>query len=264
MSLSERIRAHRKKCGLSQEGLAERMGISRQAVTKWESGQSAPSTEHLFRLAEIFGTTVDLLLDAGEREAASTVEQLDPSREPEGAKGEARGARRKRNALLAAAVAAGWLMVYLLGRAFGTAPGQYSAMGWLLGMDPKQLSYLYGWLLHNHLFWMAMALSVLPALLGKYRFSLTTLVGFAAGLLLGELAGENPAGAPYGFGHYGWAIWGGIFLLSVVMGIVLEWLTKKGYGPRSKGLRLWGAAFLLGMAAVVILVRLGMPQSFGN
>ena len=61
-TLGQRIREHRRRAGLSQEALARRMDVSRQAVTKWESGQSAPSTENLFRLAELFGTTVDLLL----------------------------------------------------------------------------------------------------------------------------------------------------------------------------------------------------------
>lgn len=66
MSLGKRIKEQRKKCGLSQEKVAELVGVSRQAVTKWEVGQSAPSTENLFRLAEIFGTTVDILLDSEE------------------------------------------------------------------------------------------------------------------------------------------------------------------------------------------------------
>ena len=61
-TLGQRIKEHRRRAGLSQEALARRMDVSRQAVTKWESGQSAPSTENLFRLAELFGTTVDLLL----------------------------------------------------------------------------------------------------------------------------------------------------------------------------------------------------------
>lgn len=63
MTLGERIKNQRSRAGLSQERVAELVGVSRQSVTKWESGQSAPSTENLFRLAEIFGTTVDLLLD---------------------------------------------------------------------------------------------------------------------------------------------------------------------------------------------------------
>ena len=62
MELSERIKALRQKHGLSQEKLAEQVGVSRQAVAKWEAGQSAPSTDNLFRLAEVFDTTVDLLL----------------------------------------------------------------------------------------------------------------------------------------------------------------------------------------------------------
>lgn len=61
-TLGQRIKEHRRRAGMSQEALARRMDVSRQAVTKWESGQSAPSTENLFRLAELFGTTVDLLL----------------------------------------------------------------------------------------------------------------------------------------------------------------------------------------------------------
>ena len=63
VTLGERIKNQRTRAGLSQERVAELVGVSRQSVTKWESGQSAPSTENLFRLAEIFGTTVDMLLD---------------------------------------------------------------------------------------------------------------------------------------------------------------------------------------------------------
>lgn len=62
MTLGEKIKACRQQAGMSQEKVAELVGISRQAVTKWETNQSAPSTENLFKLAEIFGTTVDLLL----------------------------------------------------------------------------------------------------------------------------------------------------------------------------------------------------------
>ena len=47
-----------------------------------------------------------------------------------------------------------------------------------------------------------------------------TLVGFAAGLLAGMLFGPNPEGAAYGNSHYGWAIWGAVYLISVVVGIL--------------------------------------------
>ncbi|GEM_PF-3133905 len=75
MSLGERIKEQRKKSGLSQERVAELVGVSRQSVTKWESGQSAPSTENLFKLAEIFGTTVDMLLDIPDEKNSQSTDQ---------------------------------------------------------------------------------------------------------------------------------------------------------------------------------------------
>ena len=76
MSLGERIKEQRKKSGLSQEKVAEFVGVSRQAVTKGETGQSAPSTENPFKLAEIFGTTVNMLLASDEDEKSSPAEQI--------------------------------------------------------------------------------------------------------------------------------------------------------------------------------------------
>jgi transcriptional regulator with XRE-family HTH domain len=53
MTLSEKIKEERNKMGYSQEKIAELVGVSRQAVTKWESGQSVPSMENLIALAGI-------------------------------------------------------------------------------------------------------------------------------------------------------------------------------------------------------------------
>ena len=70
MSLGEQIRAQRRKKGLSQERLPEMTGVSRQAVTKWEAGQTLPSTENLFRLADIFDVSVDVLVGTSVKQAA--------------------------------------------------------------------------------------------------------------------------------------------------------------------------------------------------
>jgi len=75
VTLGERIKNQRTRAGLSQERVAELVGVSRQSVTKWESGQSAPSTENLFRLAEIFGTTVDMLLDIPDEKNSKSTDQ---------------------------------------------------------------------------------------------------------------------------------------------------------------------------------------------
>ena len=62
MKLSEKILYYRKKAGLSQEELAGRVGVSRQAVSKWELGDAAPEVDKLRALAREFGVTVDELI----------------------------------------------------------------------------------------------------------------------------------------------------------------------------------------------------------
>lgn len=62
MTLGERIQYYRKKMGMSQETLAERLGVSRQAVSKWELNDSAPELDKLLAMADLFGCTVDDLL----------------------------------------------------------------------------------------------------------------------------------------------------------------------------------------------------------
>ncbi len=61
-TLGKRIVSHRKRMGLTQDQLAEKLGITAQAVSKWENDQSCPDITMLPRLAEIFGTTSDALL----------------------------------------------------------------------------------------------------------------------------------------------------------------------------------------------------------
>ena len=66
MTLGERIAQLRREAGLSQEGLAERMGVSRQAVSKWENGSSEPSTANLLALAKLYGVDLGALLEGVE------------------------------------------------------------------------------------------------------------------------------------------------------------------------------------------------------
>ena len=59
---AERLAELRKAKGLSQEELAERLNVSRQAVSKWERAESSPDTDNLIELAKIYGLTVDELI----------------------------------------------------------------------------------------------------------------------------------------------------------------------------------------------------------
>ena len=62
MQLSENITQLRKAMGLSQEQLAEQLNVSRQSVSKWETGQSAPELDKLILLSQFFGVSTDELL----------------------------------------------------------------------------------------------------------------------------------------------------------------------------------------------------------
>ncbi len=61
MTIGERISAKRKQKGYSQEYVAERLNVSRQAVSKWETDATAPDTHHLIALAELLDTEVSYL-----------------------------------------------------------------------------------------------------------------------------------------------------------------------------------------------------------
>ncbi|MBQ4607271.1 MAG: helix-turn-helix transcriptional regulator, partial [Clostridia bacterium] len=80
MKLSEKIYYCRKKAGLSQDALAERMDVSRQAISKWENGEAVPETGKLPGLAKVFGVTIDWLLSEEEpvrEEVRNTPEEDD-------------------------------------------------------------------------------------------------------------------------------------------------------------------------------------------
>lgn len=68
MLLSEKIAAQRKNAGFSQEELANKIGVSRQAVSKWESGTSTPDLEKILALADLYEVTVDYLLREDQEE----------------------------------------------------------------------------------------------------------------------------------------------------------------------------------------------------
>ena len=68
MTLSEKLQNLRRAAGLSQEALAEQLGVTRQAVSKWETGEGKPDIDNLLPLAKLLHTTVDYLLDDSAQE----------------------------------------------------------------------------------------------------------------------------------------------------------------------------------------------------
>lgn len=65
MTLGEKIQLLRKQRGLSQDGLAERLSVSRQAISKWELGDSLPDTSNVIQMSKVFEVSLDYLLNNG-------------------------------------------------------------------------------------------------------------------------------------------------------------------------------------------------------
>ena len=85
-TLGKRIVAHRKRLGLTQDRLAELVGVTAQAVSKWENDQSCPDITMLPKLAEVFGVSTDELLGIGKQEVhiAEVVTEEKDTEEPNG------------------------------------------------------------------------------------------------------------------------------------------------------------------------------------
>ena len=78
IEIANRLLQYRKRMGLSQEELAEKIGVSRQAVSKWERAEAAPDTDNLIELSKIYGVTLDEML-CGKKEEAQEKAPEDPS-----------------------------------------------------------------------------------------------------------------------------------------------------------------------------------------
>ena len=75
MALSEKLYELRKKSGLSQEQLAEQLDVSRQAISKWESGKAVPESNTLISISKFFNVTLDYLM----KEDAPAASETEPA-----------------------------------------------------------------------------------------------------------------------------------------------------------------------------------------
>ena len=107
MKLSEKILLLRRQQGLSQEEVAEKLGISRQSISRWELGTALPDASNLLQLSRLFSVSADFLLNDEWEDAAISPASLER--------------KRKRRRLCALAVAAlgavGQFTIYLFSRA---------------------------------------------------------------------------------------------------------------------------------------------------
>lgn len=112
MTLGEKLTQARKAAGLTQADAAAKLNVSRQAVSRWESGQSKPSTEKLLALGGLYGISIDQLLNTGNVEAPA-VETVSAPPEVEPREAVIPEKRRTRAWLKYAAAALCWALLML-------------------------------------------------------------------------------------------------------------------------------------------------------
>ena len=78
MNIANRIQWLRKQKGFSQEELADKVGVSRQAVSKWESEQSTPDLEKIIAMSELFEVTMDYILKGVEPASITNRKTIEP------------------------------------------------------------------------------------------------------------------------------------------------------------------------------------------
>lgn len=160
MTLGEKLQKLRKARAWTQEQLAERMGVSRQSLSKWESDGALPDTDHVIALADLFGVTTDYLL----RE-----ERRSPVEGTEEAPDEPAAAAAADAAPDAAGQPAGRLPHWMLAARWTAVAAALGLIGLRLGasldpvnvyLDGERLGPFEGYLFHNDLGWAVKLLGV--------------------------------------------------------------------------------------------------------
>ncbi len=133
MKFAEKIYTCRKKAGLSQDGLAEQLGVSRQTISKWENGEALPETSKLPGLAKALGVSIDWLLTEDGESADFSTGSAEAGPETQGAQGATASEQREAQ------------------QAQGDTPDALSGIERLPGVDrlPRILAKLvkrWGWL----------------------------------------------------------------------------------------------------------------------
>ncbi len=74
MTVGEKIQAYRKRLGMSQEELGQKLLVSRQTISLWEKDQTVPTIDNLMRLSDIFGISVDEILNSENKEQNAEIQ----------------------------------------------------------------------------------------------------------------------------------------------------------------------------------------------
>lgn len=158
MTIGAKIAACRKRAGMSQEKLANELNISRQAVSRWETGEAVPDTEKVIQLSRIFHVTTDyLLLDIDE--APQSAAPAENNRETEQRAAEKRMKRQSMRMHF------GWFLLI-----FGIISLNATLTGWRTNLGRYGTALFASWILALFIVSAALTLCGILILIREYIF----------------------------------------------------------------------------------------------
>lgn len=203
--IGRKIKELRTTNSLTQEELSARLGISRQALQKWESGRSCPSGDNLIRICKLFNISVDEFL------------------------GSRNNFRLRLNIKSALHILLIYALIYIILRLLFSDFKETSLTGILFTEHLN--SYLPDWILSSGIFYIFALISALLALLDDTKASLFTIAGIIMGLTAGMIFCPNPEGAYSGDSHNGWLFFIICYLISILTGLLIS---KKSIPSKSR------------------------------
>lgn len=222
---------------MTQEDVAEKLGISRQAVAKWESGQSLPSTDNLIKAAELFNVSMDELTDAAS-EGLSPLEEYAVKKLEEEAAGQQRKAEIRsfaKKILVITFTYAVWAAVCLI-------------LFRLLGVE----SYIWNWMKEYYVLPLTWGFSIFNVLLGRNASLYSLGAGTAAATIAGNIAGKISVENSEISYNNGWVYYLAVLFIAFVCGLVAE---RKNSKSKTMNIIFYSAAVIAVAICAVLAVR---------
>lgn len=236
MTIGEKIRQLRKEKGLTQDAVASALEISRQAIAKWESDQSSPSTENLVKLSNLFNVSLEELVDVKQYQTAALEEYARRRLEEDQKKQNTKQAiyRRIRETL---AITIVYIVVYAI----------CVIVFHLAGVK----NCIWSWMQSRHVLLITCLIHIAISLLDKKIACRVLLLGTVFAIIVANIAGMlMMQKSPIGYNN-GWVIYLATLFVSFAVGLFVEFKVSK---PNIKSFHGWRRG--VGVAALAALSML--------
>lgn len=236
MTIGEKIRQLRKDKGLTQDAIASALEISRQAIAKWESNQSSPSTENLVKLAALFDVSLEELVDVKQYQTPALEEYALLKLDKEQQKDKAIAVACK-YAKAGAVIAISYFVVY----------GISFLVFHMAGIE----NCIWNWMQQRHVLLITCLFSMAAIFLNRRIASTSFLLGTVLAILGANYAGTIAMhNSPISYNN-GWVIYLALLFIVSITGYLVDLkVSNPELSSMQKSRRLANTAFIIALAVV--------------